>query len=275
LVSTVADPSPSVFVSLGLLATIPTAYVHASFVRKTGYFLNEIDLGMYAITGLLVLGVVPGTIGLISQLLLDSFRGPTVPQFFVLNVLGGLSGILMARLGARMALISVPAARSWFTDSQAKKSSSSGLFHTVVYPVCVALLFHPLVVHLIDVVYGDTPVDFNWVLTLLTGYCAFAAFMGLWRTITRLNTGKGLWVDDHILLHAISGLAIASETAVRVFAVKGLSLDDFIGMGFCGAAALSLMTAAVAFGTMASFTASFAFVYTAIISPHAAVRAHG
>jgi hypothetical protein len=261
--------SRSTFASLGLLATFPIAALHASFVRKTGYYLNEIDLGMYSILGLIVLGVMPDGIAFISRLLFDSFRGPTLAQFFVLNCLCGWSLILTARLGARMALIAVTKRQPWFTDNPVKKSSDTGFFYIAGYAAVVGLLLHPLVVHLVDWVFEDAPLDFNWLLTLVTIYCAFAAFFGLMRTFHRLSAGRGVWTDDHILLHAIPGVAIAGDVVIRAFAVKNLGLDDAIGMAFCGAAALTLLTAVVAFGSTASFVSSFSFVYVAIISGHA------
>jgi hypothetical protein len=158
--------------------------------------------------------------------------------------------------------------RPWFTPRADRRWTLPSLFPTAAYGVAGAAALWPLVPHALAWIWGEAVLDVNWIVLWVTVYVAWAAFAGMLRTLRRLNTGKGNWQDDHILVHALPGLLLVAETARQALVLRGIQLLDLVGMAFCGMVAGAIGGIALVFGVMASFGLSFLFVYIAVMRNH-------
>jgi hypothetical protein len=262
------SPSVSVFLNIAMLSAIPASLFRAWGARRTGQYVADVEISAFADLGLsfAMVGLVGATI--VSRFLFDAFRGPSYLASAVLYF-GNIGGLMMSAQAPGLAVMAaLPPRTHFFVQDRSKKWVWPSYFHLIVYGLVTAALYHPLVVHAIDWVFDDAQIDFAWIATWLTVSSAFAAFYGMIRTVGRLNTGKGLWQDDHMLFHALPLILVAVDATARAFLVKGLFWLDINGLAWCGIAGLTLAMSQFTFGTMASFGISFLFVYIAVIRGH-------
>jgi hypothetical protein len=209
----------------------------------------------------------------VSTFVFDAFRGLSFRAYFVLCVGYVCASFTTARTpGLIITKIIKASEHRWFVADHQKPWVTPNFFGIVVYGLFAVLPLHPLIPHVLDWVFGEVLIDLKWIVTCVGVYIASVAFFGLLRTIQRLHTGKGLWQDDHILMHMLPAMFLLADGAIWAFFVKQLWIFDLNGLAFCGIAICAVATIALAFGTMASYGPSFMFVYVAIIKPHSKVE---
>lgn len=130
----------------------------------------------------------------------------------------------------------------------------------------------PVISTVLDWVWGDSAVDLVLVTSVVLLETAYAAFFGLWRTISRLKNGKAHWHHDHVTYQVFVATFVAIEcfiyVAYRRLYTGDLYLVDLIGLAQLGIAAGGVVFLAFVICVCGDYLVSFCFVYISIISPH-------
>jgi hypothetical protein len=158
----------------------------------------------------------------------------------------------------------------WFVMDKKKKSSTPNWPLMVTWAAFGIALLSPLLSHLFAWVFAEVDLDLCFIAVVALVYTAAAAFIGLCRTIRRLNTGKCLWSDDHMIPHLIVAGGVAALGLYQGFVVREVDLLDVTTVAYLSAVTMGLAALALAEGTFGSFVTSLLFVYFAIVRPHIA-----
>jgi hypothetical protein len=264
-----ADTSVALFANLSLVSAVLPSLFRVWAARSTGQFVSDFDYSAFPDLGLFFTATPLLGFPVLTRLLFGAFRGLPLWHYPILYA-GQAFGLLMtSSTPGLMLLTAMPWKPPYFIAKENRKMAFPSFFRLTVYGVLSATLANPIVAYVMGLVYDDVKLDFLYLTAIVLSYAAFCGFVGLWRTIERLTTGKGLWQDDHMMMHAMPALLAAANAIYRAFCCHKLYWLDISGVALCGFACSGVAAAAFTFGTMASWGISFVFVYFAIIRVHA------
>ena len=130
----------------------------------------------------------------------------------------------------------------------------------------------PTISTFLDWVCGDSALDLVLVTSAVILETAYAAFFGLWRTISRLKNGKAHWHHDHITYQVFVATFVALECLIYVVYRRlytgELYIPDVFGVAQLGIAASGFVLLTFAICVCGDYLVSFLFVYVSIIRPH-------
>ena len=253
---------------------VPVSFLCTWLQVKTSYMGALTDqMSMFATIGGLFYVFAPRLVSLVC-LVFGGFRGRSftydlghcVGSFFSTFCFARAAGFCWRGLIRRLP-------RPWCRVN-ANAINEYIAFYSSMFPYGIigGLLMIPVISTVLDWVWGDSAVDLVLVTSVVLLETAYAAFFGLWRTISRLKNGKAHWHHDHVTYQVFVATFVAIEcfiyVAYRRLYTGDLYLVDLIGLAQLGIAAGGVVFLAFVICVCGDYLVSFCFVYISIISPH-------
>jgi hypothetical protein len=259
-----------VVLNTGIFAGIIPALLRIWMSRTLGVMISEVDCPAFVHLSVCFLATLPLAITALSKYIFGAFRGPTWYVYPIVFA-GYLTSVFpIARCAGVVLLLVGTTGPCWFVEDRNKKPSKPSWLLIIAWAAFGIALLWGLLRHLFAWVFAEVDLDLCLIAVVTVVYAAAAALMGLWRTIRRLNTGKCLWSDDHIVPHLLVAGGVAAVALYEGFVVREVDLWDVTTVAYLSAVAMAVAALAIAEGTFGSFVTSFLFVYFAIVRPHVA-----